>query len=265
MGKSPFLEGSNEGGRRRMVEMLNLPVDMIKEILLWLPVKSLLRFRCVSKDWRCLITDSSFINQHHNRSTEKKPNLILTDTRSFYTVKDNSCHKLDIPYLNSLDWSYKIKVLGSCNSLLCFGLLAAGVFPVTIHYREPIYLMNLSTREVKKLPYAPSEIPQSTDWKTRIGIGYDPISKDYKVVLSVYSNIMFRSCNVWVYSLNSNNWRKLGDIPVPDLYPKTYNYSQSALAFNAAIHWIVFWKNELIGSLWNSIYSFDLVDEVFRE
>lgn len=37
-----------------------LPGDLIVEILSWLPVDALLRFRCVCKSWKSLIFDPSF-------------------------------------------------------------------------------------------------------------------------------------------------------------------------------------------------------------
>ncbi|WMV28193.1 hypothetical protein MTR67_021578 [Solanum verrucosum] len=44
-----------------------------REILLSLPVKSLLRFKCVSKNWGNLINNPSFTIDHLNLSKKKKP------------------------------------------------------------------------------------------------------------------------------------------------------------------------------------------------
>ena len=44
------------------------PVKVIREILLRLPVKSLLRFKCVSKKWLDLINDPFFLGPHLERS-----------------------------------------------------------------------------------------------------------------------------------------------------------------------------------------------------
>ncbi|KAK4487388.1 hypothetical protein RD792_005988 [Penstemon davidsonii] len=47
----------------------SLPEDLIIEILLRLPVKSLLRFRTVCKQWHVIIKSSSFIRRHaHHES-----------------------------------------------------------------------------------------------------------------------------------------------------------------------------------------------------
>jgi len=41
-----------------------IPIDLQINILLRLPVKSLLRFRCVSKLWCSIITSQDFGNRH---------------------------------------------------------------------------------------------------------------------------------------------------------------------------------------------------------
>lgn len=45
-----------------------MPIEVMVEILSWLPVKSLIRFRCVSKTWFTLITTHDFISKHLNRA-----------------------------------------------------------------------------------------------------------------------------------------------------------------------------------------------------
>ncbi|KAM0884185.1 hypothetical protein ACQ4PT_031137 [Festuca glaucescens] len=47
---------------------VSLSQDVILEILLWLPAKSLCRSRCVSKEWRAFISSPSFIAAHKSRA-----------------------------------------------------------------------------------------------------------------------------------------------------------------------------------------------------
>ncbi|TVU08418.1 hypothetical protein EJB05_41822, partial [Eragrostis curvula] len=46
---------------------VSLPEEIIFDVLSWLPLKSLTRFRCVSKGWRTLISDPAFIATHKSR------------------------------------------------------------------------------------------------------------------------------------------------------------------------------------------------------
>ena len=47
---------------------IELSPDIIEEILIRLPIKSLLRFRCVCKEWKSLIGKNNFIKAHMNRA-----------------------------------------------------------------------------------------------------------------------------------------------------------------------------------------------------
>ncbi|PON64805.1 F-box domain containing protein [Trema orientale] len=64
-----------------------LPLDMITEILSWMPVNSLLRSKCVSKEWLSLIQDPCFVSIHMRRATatplslHDEADLILDDDR----------------------------------------------------------------------------------------------------------------------------------------------------------------------------------------
>lgn len=64
----------------------SIPEDVIFNILKELPAKSLLRFNCVCKQWRCIIEDPYFVDSHRIRShvrpgginilsSENKPNI----------------------------------------------------------------------------------------------------------------------------------------------------------------------------------------------
>lgn len=47
----------------------DLPEAIIEEILSRLPIKSLLRFKCVTKHWNSTILDRHFISLHHENSS----------------------------------------------------------------------------------------------------------------------------------------------------------------------------------------------------
>ncbi|XP_073120263.1 F-box/kelch-repeat protein At3g06240-like [Henckelia pumila] len=53
-----------------------LPTDVLIEVLILLPAKSILKFRCVSKTWRDLIGSPIFIHRHHNRAIKQRILLV---------------------------------------------------------------------------------------------------------------------------------------------------------------------------------------------
>jgi hypothetical protein len=53
-----------------------LPSDVVVKILIRLPVKSLVRLRCVCKDWCSLISSNTFIATHTNRDDNNKSGLL---------------------------------------------------------------------------------------------------------------------------------------------------------------------------------------------
>lgn len=69
-----------------------LPNEVLVDILVRVPVKSLLRFRCVSKKWNSLISSPAFINTHLNRALfqqtngDDKSNQDLLLFRYYYSI-----------------------------------------------------------------------------------------------------------------------------------------------------------------------------------
>ncbi|KAK8626647.1 hypothetical protein V6N13_134281 [Hibiscus sabdariffa] len=58
------------------------PEDLATSILLRLPVKSIIRFKCVSTTWRCFFDNPSFVSRH--LSISKKNQRILVDYTGEY-------------------------------------------------------------------------------------------------------------------------------------------------------------------------------------
>jgi hypothetical protein len=67
---------------QKKTQTAELPEELVlDEILIRLPVKSLLRFKCVSKAWRTAISDPSFIRTHLQLSAsrwQQDPSLLIT-------------------------------------------------------------------------------------------------------------------------------------------------------------------------------------------
>ncbi|XP_059629847.1 F-box/kelch-repeat protein At3g06240-like [Cornus florida] len=235
--------------------VVNLPRDIQMDILSRLPVESLLRFKCVSKRYRYLISDPYFIKLHLNRSIHSKnwhklsfyrfgPQSI--DYESLFgnnNVNDvsNAVVKLYPPFL-SRSCDNLFCVIGSCNGLICY-----------IVEHGQIILYNPSTRVYKKLPQPPHWIVGY------FGFAYDSSNHDYKVIMATchINDDIFKSC---IFSLRDNSWRTMPDVGcnyVDILSLSSVDiFSLSGCCLNGALHWLL--KPGVI-------VCFDLSKEVFSE
>ncbi|XP_059658369.1 putative F-box protein At1g47790 [Cornus florida] len=105
---------------------VSVPREIIWEILKELPVKTLLRLGCVSRQWRSIIDDDPlFVESHHNRSITRPDgiNLLFLTKRDWnwqlYSPDPKggpALHLLSVPI--NLDGEFP---LYSVNGLICFG------------------------------------------------------------------------------------------------------------------------------------------------
>ncbi|EEE68606.1 hypothetical protein OsJ_27141 [Oryza sativa Japonica Group] len=58
--------------RRGHQQTVELPDEIVREVLIWLPVKSLARFKSVCKAWLSIISESCFIREHLQCSKLKR-------------------------------------------------------------------------------------------------------------------------------------------------------------------------------------------------
>ncbi|GLT99785.1 hypothetical protein SLE2022_172010 [Rubroshorea leprosula] len=174
-----------------------IPDDVTEDVLLRLPVKCLIRFRCVCKSWNALTRDSSFVNKHLAESvrnpklTEERVLLSCCSRLNEYTFKTCSLYSLlNQPFTDpdAFDFIHPFwyfwgrnRIVGCCNGLIC----------MTTDYGKVI-VVNLGLREINKLPgYFPGVF----------GFGYDSSNNDYKVVCKdTYTSLR-------VYSLRTSSWR----------------------------------------------------------
>ncbi|CAA2989858.1 F-box kelch-repeat At3g23880-like [Olea europaea subsp. europaea] len=211
-----------------------LPCDIIIEILSRLPVRSLIRFKCVSKSFHYLISkDPNFKKKHMNQSAksvlylESPGNRVLSNSLSSFSNDEERIQDLKIlvtPVKGSEIWT----IYDSCDGLFCIEERGRGVF-----------VWNPSTKESKKLPDCPIDIKIVPGIHSRgftYAIAYDSISDDYKV----FSIFLFLDIGKGLrtklksYSLKSDSlWRKVENFPSVDLW----NREKSNL-LNGAFHWI---------------------------
>ncbi|XP_008243394.1 PREDICTED: F-box/kelch-repeat protein At3g06240-like [Prunus mume] len=250
---------------------VNIPEEIIHDILLLLPIKYLLKCTAVCKSWRSLIQSSAFIHTHLNQNDDAHLLLLQFSNREerkrFYSLHWDRCpsfseySKLTDPFVAYNEISgrqednnqttqmgnrnCKVKVLGTCNGLVC---LQEGDIATLI--------WNPSIRKFVVLPPPGVTFMGSESH----AFGYDPLTNDYKVFRSVsYYKPSRLSRAVEIFSLARGCWKRLRNAVVPANFSPgnfTSNDKPDALV-NGALHWIQTEGDDKF------IVSFDLSTELF--
>ncbi|XAR62779.1 hypothetical protein NMG60_11017652 [Bertholletia excelsa] len=207
--------------------MPNLPYDIILDILLRLPVKSLLQLKCASKSWCSLISDPYFVKLHLSRSVldpdaETNHSKLLTaspfrslDYDSDDFDGDNAVVNLGHPWEEA--GNNGVKILGSCHGLVCL-----------LFNPDRIVLWNPTTRQSRELPPPPC----SSSGISFCGIGYDSSSDDYKVILAARSSYADET-KLQVYSLKASFWRPMEE----GLHNLITVLDEAGTFLNGSLHW----------------------------
>ncbi|XP_073131532.1 F-box/kelch-repeat protein At3g23880-like [Henckelia pumila] len=198
-----------------------LPEEIIVEILARLPVKSLLKFRCVSKSWLTLICSRQFIKSHLNNSRVGRN---LSNYRIMFTICSPTFDLKHCPLSSlmqepstdacSIDYPKKhtqraVWFVDSCNGLICLAL-----------NEKELFFWNPSTRKSKKLP--PVNVNIKRGFYNIYGFGYNECDDDYKVVgiFCVFGNAGAYESMVKIYSSKTNSWKRMedfkGGVPLDD-------------------------------------------------
>ncbi|CAN1237676.1 F-box only protein 8 [Linum grandiflorum] len=259
----------NGGPTDQLPQVPDLPLDIVIDILSRLSVKTLIRFKCISKHWNQLISRSPYlIYMHLIRNQQSANNLRCTyrdrsnddgGTRTVVLYSDD-------PLLVYCDHHTVVSSSGDLGVLL----LRWKDHMHSWHQSESEYaIWNPATRQVKHLfrpPLEPPNAPRLRQYNDDCGVGLDLVSNVVKVVL--VRNYAFlrqrQEARVYVYTLGlGGGWRKLtGDYPYhpqsgasfpTNLYRSTY--------FKGSIYWLTYeYDTEKL-----PIVIFDLGTEVFRK
>ena len=180
---------------------MSLPNELIDEILCRVPVKYLIRCRCVSKEWCSIIDSNAFIEKHRTRTSECNLDrgvvisgdgigkVFLTDVEA---LRDENVDviELDDGFVSGAEF------VGVSNGLIC----------LCMENKSEFVVCNPSTRKYRKLPRVPRMFGKEFEGVEvpLCGFGYDRVNDDYKVV-------KIGECEkctvVVVYSLKSNSWK----------------------------------------------------------
>ncbi|KAI9126996.1 hypothetical protein K1719_001555 [Acacia pycnantha] len=230
-----------------------LPKEIITNILKRLPVKSLIRFRCVCQHWKNLFKNPSFIADQLRHSSHHNPHFLFFDTFIYgretpAQLKSLNCQMQirDLqksPLLDSLRAGI-VKIIGSRNGLVCLEIREN----ILASSPSSVFLWNPATTDAREVPR--SRITDSCVF----GFGFSPSLNDYKIV-AIARGMDLR---VEVYSLSRDSWK---EIEIENFSEHLRYFGETTVSSNEAI----FWKGFISGEerVKRVIVSFDIAKEVF--
>uniref|UniRef100_A0A2N9GG03 F-box domain-containing protein n=1 Tax=Fagus sylvatica TaxID=28930 RepID=A0A2N9GG03_FAGSY len=255
-----------------------LPPEILIQSLSLLPIKTLITCTSVSKTWKSLIQNPTFISTHLNRS--KNNHLFLFRLCSKQLSEATRCNRRapaekelyklfwdnneDFNERTNFDFPFHgesvngiFNVIGTCNGLVC---LADNIS----RYAYKFILWNPCLRKFVRLPRPNVTFRTHFGYDAKTGFGFDTKTNDYKVARFVtpeWEGLLGKAPpEVEVYSLATGEWRivtALAPIGAPlDQERQTF--------FNGALHWVAVRELPSYEMIY-FIMVLDLGDEVLRE
>ncbi|KAK7308422.1 hypothetical protein VNO77_42027 [Canavalia gladiata] len=202
--------------------------DLETEILVRLPAKSLMRFRCVQQSWKALFKTYTFVTRHMNtRSIMQKrfmtlhyrPPPGLEPCITVFPSNTDPFQRFEPPFKDlfprskTLIYSYNY-----CNGVLCLR--------VSNGLSRWFIFWNPCTREVK---LSPEPFNHAALW----GFGVDPNTNHFKLVR------IFRDLPAELYNPNTNFWTLLDDQTPLASFTTGFGYSKQNAFVNGVFHWLI--------------------------
>ncbi|TXG70577.1 hypothetical protein EZV62_005512 [Acer yangbiense] len=237
--------------------------DILTEILVRLPLKSILRCKSVSKQWRSLISGLQFC-----RRIYPDPYLVLglllhkinlnNQENDFVPLTDKPTSP-PFKTLTFLNHPSGLEILQSCHGLLfCSGF-------TNTDFRRDYYIYNPTTKQFRTLPLPPGG--QDSTIVRGMTLAYDPQkSPHYKVVcvrkpnswrayLGIYSQLghlnpfkydhhcgrmgYYLRHQIVIYSSETRSWKLSGR---PFIAHNGVNFRRGVF-WNGAVHWVNYYSS----------------------
>ena len=236
---------------RRKPKQLSFPDDVVYDILTRVPVKSVIRFRCVSKSCNSIITNPIFITTHLDRAKSLSHNknnngyLLYIPRATNSSLRNELCIDVcnsdhTVSHVSRFQIPFSlVRIFGFCNGIIC----------LYSSLNHMIYLWNPSIKKFKIC--AGTRRPAVTG-----GLAYHSQNNDFKILRIHRSNR--RLFEAEVYTLSTDSWRKVV-ISVDSFSGSIHRISElPCLFFNGALHTIACSRDHKF------ILSFDVNDEIFQ-
>ncbi|XP_027069674.1 F-box protein At5g07610-like [Coffea arabica] len=234
--------------------------DVLIEILLYLPIKTLIRFKTVSKSWFSLISSSHFSHLHalRHRPTTAVSGLCLRKSPSqlyllpLFTRRPKiQTFKFNLTPPDAYNrtptapaagaatataTTYRTRILQSCN-----GLLLLQVSYNARNAPKDYHIYNPTTRRSRILQltyiFHSNIVSQSQSQQLGLYLAYDPSkSVDYKVICVSFTAYSVYTYQVFVYDSKFQSW-KVANGGKEFVVPYDVKFCDGVY-WNGKIHWI---------------------------
>jgi F-box interacting protein len=189
-------------------EIMDIPSELLHEILLKLPTKDVASSCCVSRLWCSIVRDPSFRDLHAKANHVAAPLHRDVEALLVSVQEHSGCAEASVFRVSSsakpMSWVTNpagYRLTNVCNGLLCFASLTDG--------EAPVIIFNPVNGERLELPRAPPPETPDRSWRRRhYALGFSPSTKEYKLFrLSSTTN---QDSSVHVHTLGDGDagWRQ---------------------------------------------------------
>ncbi|XP_004496819.1 F-box/kelch-repeat protein At3g23880-like [Cicer arietinum] len=236
-----------------------LPDELIGEILVRVPVRSLIQFKCVCKSWKTLISDPQFAKRHHLNSNsypqlfcplfgEGDLDIVSYNVESL--LENNSTNSNPITPYNTFATNHNYVIVGLCKGLFCL---------IDIEESYVILWNPLLNLKSKKSPTMVS-LYGDDDSVSYHGFGYDHVNDKYKVLVNVCNFNKYGESVTRIYTSGENSWKTIENIPGdPD---EIHFDTSTGRLVSGNLNWVI---NKDINSNEEVIITFDIMNETYGE
>ncbi|CAA7024109.1 unnamed protein product [Microthlaspi erraticum] len=222
-----------------------LAPDLLEEILLRLPAKSILRFKTVSKQWRSILESKVFLEKR--MSLQKNHRKILAACRKWPSLRSKPQFVGDQEIVFVPCDAARLSM--TCDGLVCFP------------GPDWINVLNPSTRRFHRFPSClnrrnPENNRFSLDWA--MGFGKDKVTGRYKVVTMCYPET--EGWGVMKCSVLDVEPSTCRDVNAPN-----FNYRDLVGTKSAYVNGSIYWLYLLYHESGYKLLAFDLHKEEFHD
>ncbi|XP_074281683.1 F-box/kelch-repeat protein At3g23880-like isoform X2 [Silene latifolia] len=239
------------------IQQTELPIDLISEMILTrLPIKSVFRFKSVSKLWYSTLSSSRFAFTHHKFSNPSSTtqSLLIRKSNKFQIMSHEN-GQIDLVKVEvDFDLGDENMVLvGTCNGLVGLGSTSGSLFIV----------WNPITGEFCK--YLDPEISDFTTGGCMVtwGFGYVSAVDDYKFV-RLCKKVFMESIRVHVYSTRFDKMKRIDNDTSDNFFGLKIaeRLHRPGVLVNETVYWMG-GVPPMLDGLPRKILSFDLASEIF--